>query len=88
MQAELLTPDDDEGKEEEYYVSSTPVFQEVLFKFLDTEAPTLTGPAQSSKQKQEVNIFICTSLNNTIKLDLSFKYLQDFVVDYAVQQNY
>ena len=48
-----MTPDD-EGKEEEYYVSSTPVFQEVLFKFLDTEAPTLTGPGQSSKQKQEV----------------------------------
>ena len=58
-QAELLSTDDDEGKEEEeYYISSTPVFQEVLFKFLDTEAPTLTGPHQCTKQKQEVTILI------------------------------
>ena len=53
-QAELLSSDDGEGKDDEYYISSTPVFQHLLFKFLDTEAPTLTAPNQTSKQKQEV----------------------------------
>ena len=42
--------DKDDGEAETFY-SGPPVFQQLLFKFLDTEAPYFTSPAHSTSKK-------------------------------------
>jgi len=53
-QAELLSPEEEEEKEDDYYIGATPVFQELLFKFLDNEAPFLSSSNPTTKKKHEV----------------------------------
>jgi len=54
-QTDLLSPDTGEEKEEEeVYFTGPPVFQELLFKFLDTEAPYFKSAQASKKVRSEV----------------------------------
>ena len=58
-QADILSHDNSENgdkDEEENYYTGPPIFQHLLFKFLDTEAPYFTTPPQmtSKKIKNEV----------------------------------
>jgi len=54
-QSDLMSPDTGEEKEEEdVYFTGPPVFQELLFKFLDTEAPYFISSQPSKKVKNEV----------------------------------
>ena len=55
-QTDLVSPDGGEGKEEEegYFVSGPPVFQPLLFKFLDTEAPYHRAAGPPKKARAEV----------------------------------
>ena len=56
-QTDLVSPDsgeEKEGEEEGYFVTGPPVFQGLLFKFLDTEAPYYKSPSPSKRTKAEV----------------------------------
>lgn len=63
-QTDVLNPDgdDEDGKEEDFYgaasgaagSSLTPVFQDLLFKFLDTDAPYFTTPNPEPWRRQEM----------------------------------
>ena len=52
-QIELLCPEE-EDKEEGFFVGGNPVFQELLFKFLETEAPLFLCSNPPVKKKHEV----------------------------------
>ena len=80
-QADIVSHDNHDGdkEDEEAFYSGPPVFQQLLFRFLDTEAPYFTAPQHltSKKIKNEVAnlILLFHELMSHEVRDLLFKYL-------------